>query len=144
MLNIYVGLDKVPKDATIVFDNEIGFLHTVLEDTREVRSILKNVEHAKYLSTSSFIDRFGYKLCSKLLSTGAKTLLNINYQTDKVFYGGGLGWNALQELLRLKQGNVFFDDGFEMFLQPEEGPETVKVNGIVCNNVLEMEEACYE
>ncbi len=90
MLNIYVGLDKVPKDATVVFDNEIGFLHTVLEDTKEVR------------------------------------------------------WNALQELLRLKQGNVFFDEGFEMFLQPEEGPETVKVNGIVCNNVLEMEEACYE
>lgn len=90
MLNIYVGLDKVPKDATIVFDNEIWFLYTVLEDTKEVR------------------------------------------------------WNALQELLRLKRGNVFFDDGFEMFLQLEEGAETVKVNGIVCNNVLEMEEACYE
>ena len=100
--------------------------------------------NAKYLSASSFIDRFGYKLYSEFLSTGAKTLLNINYQTDKVFYGGGLGWNSLQELLRLKQGNVFFDDGFEKFFQPEEGPETVKVNGIVCNNVLEMEEVCYE
>lgn len=55
------------------------------------------------------------------------------------FYGG-FGRNALQELLKLKWGNVFFDDGFEMFLQLEEGSETVKVNNIMCNNVLEMEE----
>lgn len=61
MLNIYVGLDKVPKDAIIVFDNEIEFLYTALEDTKEIRSILKNVEHTEYHDATSFIDRFGYK-----------------------------------------------------------------------------------
>lgn len=91
MLNIYVGLDKVPKDAIIVLDNEIEFLYTALEDTKEVRSILKNVEHTEYHDATSFVDRFGYKLYSEFLSTGAKTLLNINYQIDKVFYGGELG-----------------------------------------------------
>lgn len=144
MLNIYVGCNKIPKDAIIAWDNEVEFLYTALEDTKEVRSILENVEHAKYNDKASFIDRFGYKLYSDCLSTGAKTLLNINYQTDKVFYGGELGWNSLQELLKLKNGNVFFTDGFEKFIQPEEGSETVTVNGIICNNVLEMEEACYE
>lgn len=144
MLNIYVGEDKLPKGKVAVIDNESGFLDTVMENTEVVRRILNNVEHAEYCDESSFIDRFGYKLYSDFLSTSTKTLLNINYQTDKVFYGGEMGTSALIELLRLKEGNVYFDVDFEDFIQPEEGTQCVYVNGILCRNVLEMEEAVYE
>ncbi len=144
MLNIYVGEQNIPENMVIVRDNESGFLDTVLEDTEIVRSILNNVEHAVYCDEASFIDRFGYKLYSEFLSTSTKTLLNVNYQTDKIFYGGEMGTSALRELLRLEQGNVYFDSDFEDFIQPEEGTKCVSVNGILCRNVLEMEEAAYE
>lgn len=144
MLNIFVGREKLPETAVVVVDNETGFLDTVLEDTETVRRILKNVEHASYCDETSFIDRFGYKLYSDFLSTSTKTLLNINHQTDKVFYGGEMGTSALIELLRLKKGNVYFDADFEDFIQPEEGTECVYVNGVLCKNVLEMEAAVYE
>lgn len=144
MLNIYVGEDKIPAGSVIVKDNEVGFLDTALGDNEVVRSILKNVEHAVYCDNMSFIDRFGYKLYSDFLSTGTKTLLNAYYQTDKVFYGGEMGTSALQEMLKLEQGNIYFDSDFEDFIQPEDELKCVLVNGIKCSNVLEMEDAIYE
>jgi len=144
MLRIYIGLDKVPEGLKVVKDNEVAFIYTELEDTETVKSILKRVEQAEYNDNVSFIDRFGFKLYSDCLSTGTKTLLNINYQVDKVFYGGEMGYNAIAELLKLKNGNVYFDKTFDRFIEPDEGNIFVAVNGITCRNICEIEEAIYE
>ncbi len=52
-----------------------------------------------------------------------------------------MGTSALREMLKIEKGNVYFDSDFEDFIQPENDVKCVLVNGILCKNVLEMEEA---
>lgn len=142
MLNIYVGEENLPKDKELIMDNEAYFAFVDTSDNSFIRRVLETVEQGSYLSEDSFIDRFGYKLPIDYISSGSQTLLNIYSHPDKLFYGGEIGMNALEVLMFLKDGNVYFEIPFNGIPEPEgEDPyEKVSVNGIVCSGVYQIDE----
>ena len=62
MLTIY-NIDR-PNDAKIDMDVNAQFVvrGKIYDDDVTRRILKKNIERAQYLSSSEFIDRFGYKL----------------------------------------------------------------------------------
>ena len=142
MLNIYIGERNLPRDKELIRDNESYFFLANTQQSEFVDRVLRDIEKAEYFDTESIIDRFGHKLYWDLISTGSKTLININSHIDKVFYGAEMGQNAVTLLLYLKEGNVYFEEGTFNFDEPEDYPiEKVCVNGIVCDGTYQIYEA---
>lgn len=141
MLNIYIGKDCLPKDKELIMDNEAYFSFSDMSKTDFIERVLREIEKGTYLDERTFLDRFNTKVYCSCLSTGSKTLINISTQPDKIFYGGEMGENARTLIMYIKEGNVYFDDDFQGICEPDEYPyEVVKVNGIECNGVYQMQE----
>lgn len=71
-LTIYVREDNSDIQLPIAHDVELQFLKTRLYKSDYVVKALKEIEQAEYNDEYSFIDRFGFKLYSKDMSTGCK------------------------------------------------------------------------
>ena len=111
-LCIYDDLKAIPNNISVINENDLYFnAHTLLRNDDITNMILNNVEKAKYVSETTFSGRNTNNgaIYKELLSTGTKTLLNIYYNPNKCFNVIECGDNAIDNLLTLKSGNVFWD-----------------------------------
>lgn len=118
MLNIYVRdrMEDVPKSIEYIHDVELGFNKIRLQDTDLNRKLLKNIEQAEYCDIQSFIDRFGYKLYTKYMSTGCKAALCVANMPDKLINVAECGLNAISSIIHnCTEGNILVSDDMVMF-----------------------------
>ena len=100
MLTIY-NVDKPSDDVKIDTDVNAQFvIRGKIYDDDVTRRVLRDIEHAQYLSSSEFIDRFGYKLHASNLSTGTKALLLATHTNDVICFDE-CGGNIIGEAIKL-------------------------------------------
>ena len=108
-LNVYIDIKDIPHGMQIIRFNDSYFdLETELTDSYFEKEVLKQIDKARYASANTFYGRtenFGalFKAC---LSTGVKTLLNIEKHSDVCFDSAECGENSLLMIRLLKQGNI--------------------------------------
>lgn len=110
MLNIYTNKALIPKDKSFIFDVDSFFNACKLRDTSFTKEVLSKLEIAEFIDTETFKDRFGRGLYLNCLSTGTKILLTISYFPDLVVNGIELGYNGLDLLVKLEEGNIYLQD----------------------------------
>lgn len=130
MLNIFIGKDNLPVGSTYILDNEKFFRTHRISYDAFAKQVIRNVEHGSYLDDIRFLDAFGISLYVDFFSTGTKTLLNINSYKELVFNCDEIGDNALQEVLVLQEGKIYFS---EPRYQLSELVNWDKIEGIVVN-----------
>ena len=111
-LNIYLTREEVPKAMKIVDLNDDWFnFHTELKNSEFEKEVLMVIDKAKFLGSNSFVGRSDENtpINKNNLSTGTKTLLNIYNHKDVCFNTIECGYNALELLIKLKDGNVLYD-----------------------------------
>lgn len=112
-LKIYMAKSDIPEEVRLIEINDTFFdVMTSLSDTPLVRKILSEIDNAQYASPLTFVGRnpeWG-QLNKSMLSTGAKTLLNIIGHPDKCFNVCECGNNALQLIPEIKAGNIYWQD----------------------------------
>ena len=108
-LNVYTDTKDIPLGMKIVRFNDSYFdLETELTDSYFEKEVLKKIDKARYVSANTFYGRtesFGalFKAC---LSTGVKTLLNIEKHSDVCFDSVECGQNSLLMIRLLRHGNI--------------------------------------
>lgn len=137
-LRIYTNKSDIPADMKYVDYNDKFFNSVALEDNEVTAKILHNVDKASYHSKDTFISRdieLG-ALNKALLSTGCKTLLNIERNPDICFDIVECGQNAIRCLSTIKNGNVLWV--FPFILVEEDSLCDIEVNGRKFNSTLEL------
>lgn len=92
---------SIPKTVQYVLSNDVYFeSRTLLKDDEVTRRILQDVDDSKRVSDTLFIPNRGNagSLDRTMLSSGAKTLLNISQYPDVCFNLNECGPNALRLL----------------------------------------------
>lgn len=108
MLKIY--LDEVPVNSNIVNDVEKQFAELNLKCTEKEIELVKRIEQGKLLDSTSFIDRFGYKLYLSELSTGCKAALCVLNFKDRIINLAECGLNARDVIISLcDSGSILID-----------------------------------
>ena len=111
VITIYKDKKDIPKNIEYVELNDVFFNQTTVNrlDSRANR-IVEKIDNSeldgKYKMKSKFN---GVTLDVDCLSTGCKTVLNVQYFTDKVFCLKECGDNALEVLYGLDDGAVYSD-----------------------------------
>ena len=125
MITIYKK-SSIPKNTELVILNDVFFnRYTVEKIDEKAVEIIEKIDHSEMLNKYMISSRFnGTALNIDKLSTGCKTVLNILYNTDKIFDICECGDNALDILYSLPNGNVYCSYPFISF-------EMTKVN--VCD-----------
>lgn len=106
---------------------------------------MKKIDKSTYIKEHKMYSRFDKELCVSMeqLSTGCKTLINVYSFNDKIFDVIECGDNVIDEIFRLKQGNILIS---AFYLIPEfQG--TVKVytnNGVMMMNNEQLSNYVYE
>lgn len=98
-LTIYVREDNSDIQLPIAHDVELQFLKTRLYKNDYIVKALKEIEQATYNDEHSFIDRFGFKLYSKDMSTGCKGAICVYAFPDIVIDVVECGINALNFII---------------------------------------------
>ena len=93
-LKIYMQKD-VPSNTEVIKDVELGFLKFRLLESEQNKRAISDIEGGIYLDEESFIDRFGYKLYKRFLSTGCKAALCVINLQDNFINTIECGVNAL-------------------------------------------------
>lgn len=120
-LTIYIkGENDGNIQYPIAHDIEIQFLKTRLKNDDYTVKALKDIEQATYNDEYSFIDRFGFKLYSKNMSTGCKGALCVHAFPTTVINTVECGTNALEFIvanctdgyvLMSREAMIFYVDG---------------------------------
>lgn len=107
-LNIYLREEDIPEGIDLIKNNDEFFRFTSLNDSEFEKTVLREVDQAKYATESTFIGRSEWmgELRKDNLSTSCKTLLNIEKNPDCCFSSAECGYRALPLLRLLKQGNI--------------------------------------
>lgn len=130
MIRIYKNKSDIPNDMTYIQLNDIFFNENTCDmlDDRAT-DIALNIDGAKLLSKYKFQSKFqGDVLNIDHLSAGCKTVLNVMYNPDKVFWLMDCGENALEILYGLEKGNVYCETPMMPFEMPP--VEAVTSSGI--------------
>ena len=102
--------DVVPSGAKVIDDAEAAFTSADFAVTEETQALVHEIEGGTLLDRFSFLDRFGYKLPTTLLSTGCKTALVVCVSSAVVDLKE-CGWNARDAILSFcREGSVVMDD----------------------------------
>lgn len=119
MLNVYFD---APNNIKVTTDIEERFKGEVVERTPLIEALMREIEGASYNDPISFIDRFGYKLTTRELSTGCKAAILVATYPDEVFDLLECGNNARDSILRhCKDGNVIVrDNGYDFGVMPND------------------------
>ena len=109
MITIFKNKKDIPDDMEYVELDDLFFnQNTVTRIGEQAVKIIETVDGARLLSR--------YKICSRFnevmldidrLSAGCKAVLNVLYYPDKVFCMKECGYNALEILYGLEDGNVY-------------------------------------
>ena len=106
-LTIFTRRDKVPANLQIIDNNDLYFIgYSNIPDDAVTVKILSSVDGVERVSNTLFDSKFikDAALSKDMLSTGAKTLLNITQHSDKCFNTVECGENALICLKDLHSG----------------------------------------
>lgn len=150
MLTLYIkGMDDIPPDLEIITDIEREFsLFGKLKDCPDVVKVLKNIEQAEYCNEFSFIDRFGYKLRAKHLSTGCKAAVLAICYPEKLIDLRECGRDARDAILTyVKNGNVMIHpESLNLDIGSDDDDEVVcvKYKGKVFNDLYKLNEYIFE
>jgi hypothetical protein len=111
VITIYKNKKDIPCNKELIMINDIFFnKNTVDKLDDRAKKIIYEIDGAsmigKYHIKSKFND---VALDIDKLSTGCKTVLNILYNPDKVFYIAECGENALDFVYALEAGIVYCD-----------------------------------
>ncbi len=111
MITIYKSKMDIPQDMEYVELNDIFFnQNTVIKLDERAKKIVEQIDGAKLVGKYKIESKFnGVLLDVDCLSTGCKTVLNVQYFSDKVFCLKECGDNALELLYNLEQGSVYSD-----------------------------------
>lgn len=120
-LTIYIkGENDSNIQLPIARDVELQFLKTRPKKDDYTVKALKEIEQATYNDEYSFIDRFGFKLYLKNMSTGCKAALCVHEFPDTVINTAECGTNVLEfivanctdgYILMSREAMVFYVDG---------------------------------
>lgn len=111
-LVIYVRGEHNSIVKPIIRDVELQFLKTRLYKNDYILKALKEIEKAEYNDEHSFIDRFGFKLYSKDLSTGCKAAICVHAFPNMIIDVVECGLNALNFIIsNCKDGAILISEG---------------------------------
>ncbi len=110
MITVY-KIKTIPKDMDLIKLNDVFFnKYTVEKLDKKAEEIIKKIDQSQLVNKYTIKSRFdGGILNIDKLSTGCKTVLNIIYNTDKVFDIRECGENALDVIYTLEEGNITCD-----------------------------------
>lgn len=130
-LNIYTNELEVPTGMEVVKNNDVFFnSNTYLNNSDIEKEVLKDIDNVEYVSESAFKGKFikGVAVLKNFLSTGVKTLLNIEKNPDICFDTIECGQNVLYQLSRLHSGNAIVKN--TLIVYPGDGePCDIKYKG---------------
>ena len=109
-LNVYLNKLDIPKDMRVIRLNDVTFnlaLYKGFSVTEDVKKIIKKIDDAEYLQGIDIRSRYGNITSLENLSTGCKTLINVVAYPESVVSCEECGNNVLQEIFKLKKGNIF-------------------------------------
>lgn len=128
-----------PYDETDIFDIETDFCTCKVIDNDVNRAIISEVEQGAYLDSTSFIDRFGYKLYNSELSTGCKAALLVANNPDKRVWLVETGLNAQDVVVKhCKDGLVVIPERIATFGIPDDADIDVEINGRRFKKALDL------
>ena len=108
MLRLY--LDEIPDNLNVINDVEKQFALFHLQCTDKEKELVQKIEQGNLINSTSFIDRFGYKLYLSELSTGCKAALCVLNSKDSVINLTECGLNARDIIISLcDTGAVLID-----------------------------------
>lgn len=130
MLNIYLKDSKETFNREVVSDVEKEFSRIKLKGTEIDKKLIEKIEQGKYENSTSFIDRFGYKLYYDDMSTGCKAALCVVNSPEKIIDIVECGNNARDIIIALcKTGNVLFEDNGQTISTQYGNDIDVKLDG---------------
>lgn len=135
MLNIFTDKSLIPK-GKYVLDNEAYFVYTGINESDAVKRVLAAIDGVT-VCDKVLVDRFGYKIYPEMLSTGAKTLVNI-LSSDDVFDIREIGYNALLYLYDNIDGSVYVNADTLADIPEDFEKGRFSVNGKVVSNEKEF------
>lgn len=111
MITIFKNKNDIPQDMEYVELNDIYFnQNTALKLDETAERIIEIIDGAKLISKFKIRSKFNNVVLDvDKLSAGCKTVLNVLYNSDKVFCLKECGDNALAVLYSLREGNVYSD-----------------------------------
>lgn len=111
MLNIFLKDNIETFNKEVVSDVEKEFSKIKLKGTEIDKELIEKIEQGKYENSTSFIDRFGYKLHYDDMSTGCKAALCVANSPEKIIDIIECGNNARDIIIALcKTGNILLED----------------------------------
>jgi len=142
-LKVYHKRGDVP--VKIVDSNDMYFdVFTLLRDTEFTKEVLQDIDKAGYYNPEGFIGRTyaDMWISRECLSTGAKTLLNIDAHPDVCFNVVECGLNALRKLFKLTDGYILWE--VISLVGVADGACDIEFCGRHCSTVEQFEEAVNE
>ncbi len=112
MLKIYLNINDVPEEKfkkwnDLFFEAE-NRLEDIIKHKKEVSEIIWHIDGSKYTDNNKIISKFDQtSIGLDCLSTGCKTAINVLLNPDKVFSTIGCGYNAVDEILTLDDGQIY-------------------------------------
>lgn len=109
MISIYRNKKDFPENFEYVQLNDVYFNEVTFDLLDErAKKIVEEIDETEILSKYKLKSRFGEDVLNiDKLSSGCKTVLNVLYNTDKIFWIMECGENALEVLFQLEKGNVY-------------------------------------
>lgn len=138
-LRLYIDKESVPVSIQRLNDAYFG-VYTPLRDTPFTREVLCDIDQAEYFNAEEFYGRDSKTrtISREYLSTGAKTLLNIESHPDVCFDVLECGSNALLKLTRLHSGMIYWEYPVFLFQDIE---CDIEFDGVVYNQVSDLKAA---
>ncbi len=119
MIRVYKNINDIPGDMEYIQLNDIFFNEITCDllDDRAI-DIIKQIDSSDLIGKYKIRTRFGDDILNiDKISSGCKTVLNVLYNPDKVFWLLDCGENALEILYGFEKGNVYSETAmipFEM------------------------------
>jgi hypothetical protein len=109
MITIYKNKKDIPEKKELVLLNDVFFnKKTVDQLDKRAEKIIDQIDGATVVGKYRIKSRFHQIIIDiDKLSTGCKTVLNVIYNPDKVFYIAECGENAIDLLYELNEGSVY-------------------------------------
>lgn len=109
MINIYRSQKDFPENLEYVQLNDVYFNEVTFDLLDErAKEIVEKIDETEILSKYKVKSRFGEEILNiDKLSSGCKTVLNVLYNSNKIFWVMECGENALEVLFQLEKGNVY-------------------------------------
>lgn len=108
MLELYYRSNP-PKGYEFITDAEEAFMLMRIKQIGLTSRLIAEIDQARYVDETEFVDRFGRTLPISKLSTGCKTALVVAHNPDKVVDILGCGYNARDAIIRnIRDGKVLF------------------------------------